>query len=99
MRSIAESSSSEKYRILNDHISSYFSKGILFVEGESELELFGNEYLQLIFPILEKIDVLKAMTDEKIFKNIDPGHIHTWVPCLYLFDLDKVLKYEKIKIN
>lgn len=97
MRSIAESSSSEKYRILNDHISSYFSKGILFVEGESELELFGNEYLQLIFPILEKIDVLKAMTDEKIFKNIDPGHIHTWVPCLYLFDLDKVLKYEKNK--
>ncbi len=95
MKSISNAMPSEKFRILDEHINSYFSKGILFVEGESELELFLNEYLQILFPILRKIDVFKAMTDNKILRNIDPNVINGWSPCLYLIDLDKVLKYDR----
>ena len=95
MKSISDAKPSEKFRILDEHINSYFSKGILFVEGESELELFSNDYLQILFPFLSQIDVFKAMTDNKMLKQIDPNIINSWAPCLYLIDLDKALKYDK----
>lgn len=95
MKSISNAKPSEKFRILDEHINSYFSKGILFVEGESELELFLNEYLQILFPVLRKIDIFKAMTDDKILRNIDPNVINSWAPCLYLIDMDKVLKHDR----
>ena len=49
MKQFTQYSPDSKYRVYDDHINAYFSKGILFVEGETELELFANPYLQILF--------------------------------------------------
>ena len=40
MKKFSQYSPSSKYRVSDDHVNSYFSRGILFVEGATELELF-----------------------------------------------------------
>ena len=85
-----------KYRVMDDHINSYFSKAILFVEGESELELFSNEYLLALFPKLRFIDVFKGMSDELVLNVMNPNKNKSSIPFLCLVDLDKIIEYDTI---
>lgn len=76
--------------IFNDNESRlFFSDFILFVEGETELELFGNLLLKKHFPILSKIDVFK--TNEVILKAINPSRANVSIPYLILYDADKMV--------
>ena len=83
-----------KYRVSDDHINSYFSKAILFVEGETELELFSNPYLKDLFPKLRKVDVFKAMSDKPILKIMNPKSLNSQIPYLCLIDADKAIMYD-----
>ena len=94
MKQFTQYSPDSKYRVYDDHINAYFSKGILFVEGETELELFANPYLQILFPQLKEIDVFKAMTDELVLDVMTPRKNHSRIPYLYLIDMDKVFEYD-----
>lgn len=67
----------------------FFSNFILFVEGETELELFGNLSLKRIFPVLSKIDVYK--TNEVMLKAIKPSNSNVLIPYLVLYDADKMI--------
>lgn len=48
MKKFSQYSPSSKYRVSDDHVNSYFSRGILFVEGATELELFSNPYIRIL---------------------------------------------------
>ena len=93
MKRFQQYSPSSKYRVLDDHINSYFSKGILFVEGETELELFSNPYLHILFPFLKTIDVFQAMSQEPILNIMNPRKTKSNVPYICLIDADKTFKY------
>ena len=80
MKKFPQYSPSSKYRVSDDHINSYFSRGILFVEGETELELFSNPYIKILFPKLKEIDVFKAMSDEPILNIMNPKLVNTHTP-------------------
>ncbi|ELQ2464415.1 retron Eco8 family effector endonuclease [Vibrio vulnificus] len=67
----------------------FFSNFILFVEGETELELFGNLSLRRLFPVLSKIDVYK--TNEVMLKAIKPSNSNVMIPYLVLYDADKMI--------
>ncbi|MDB1123399.1 retron Eco8 family effector endonuclease [Vibrio algarum] len=67
----------------------FFSNFILFVEGETELELFGNLNLRRLFPKLNKIDVYK--TNEVMLKAINPSNSNVSIPYLVLYDADKMI--------
>lgn len=41
-------------RVTDDHVNSYFSRSILFVEGESELELFSNRIFRELLGFFTK---------------------------------------------
>ena len=97
MKKFPQYSPVSKYRVTDDHINSYFSRAILFVEGESELELFSNPYLQKLFPVLANVDVFKAMTDSPILKIMTPKLLQTHTPYLCLIDMDKALQYNSKK--
>lgn len=94
MRKYLQYSPDSKYRVLDDHINSYFSKAILFVEGETELELFSNPYLQLIFPQLKKYDVYQAMSQSPILNIMHPNKVHTSIPYICLIDADKAIDFD-----
>lgn len=81
-------------RVTDDHVNSYFSRAILFVEGETELELFSNTYLHILFPKLHKIDVYKALSDKPVLNIMHPRKTHVSVPYLCLIDMDKAVGYD-----
>lgn len=97
MKRFPQYSPSSTYKVFDDHINSYFSRFNLFVEGETELELFSNPYLRNLFPILKKIDVFKASSDNVTLNIMDPKLLKNQIPYLCLIDLDKILIYDQDK--
>lgn len=93
MKKYTQYSPESKYRVLDDHINSYFSRAILFVEGETELEFFANPYLQILFPQLKKIDIYKAMTDKPILNIMLPAQNKAETPYICLIDADKAINF------
>ncbi len=93
MRKYTQYSPASKYRVLDDHINSYFSKAILFVEGETELELFSNPYLHFLFPQIKKYDVYKAMSETPILNIMHPNKSHSEIPYVCLIDADKAIDF------
>lgn len=95
MKKFLQYSPSSKYRVLDDHINSYFSRAILFVEGETELELFANPYLRILFPALKMVDVFKALSDKPILNIMNPSLTNIQTPYLCLIDMDKAINYNR----
>jgi len=95
MKRFIQYSPESKYRVTDDHINSYFSRAILFVEGETELELFANPYLRALFPKLKYIDVFQAMSQTPILNIMNPRLSRTGIPFICLIDMDKAIGYDK----
>lgn len=70
----------------------YFSDFILFVEGETELEIFGNMNLVDKFDFLSKVDVYK--TNEVMLRSINPKASKAPIPYLNIYDADKMVSYD-----
>lgn len=90
-------------RFTDNEARLFFSNFILFVEGETELELFGHKKLSQYFPLLKKIDIYQTVDLTKI-KNINPSYSKINIPYFILYDLDKFIKisdknYEIINDN
>lgn len=73
----------------------FFSRFILFVEGETELEIFGNQKLKQYFPVLKKIDVYKSSSNV-LGTNLNPSFNNSSIPYLYLFDADKIYNFKRV---
>lgn len=97
MKKFSQYSPASKYRVSDDHVNSYFSRGILFVEGATELELFSNPYIRILFPKLKKVDVFEAMSDKPILNIMNPKLTNTQTPYICLIDIDKAIGYDKNK--
>lgn len=68
----------------------FFSDFILFVEGESELEVFGNMRMSNHFPHLKNIDIYKCSSNV-IGERVNPSYSNSAIPFLFLFDADKAI--------
>lgn len=95
MKKFPQYTPASKYRVVDDHINSYFSKAVFFVEGESELELFSNPYLRMLFPKLKKIDIFKAISEKPVLDIMNPKLSNSQIPYLCLVDIDKVISYDQ----
>ena len=71
----------------------FFSDFILFVEGETELEVFGNMRMASHFSHLKNVDVYKC-SNNKIGERINPSYSNSAIPYLFLFDADKAIEFE-----
>ncbi|PIQ23445.1 hypothetical protein COW36_09345 [bacterium (Candidatus Blackallbacteria) CG17_big_fil_post_rev_8_21_14_2_50_48_46] len=86
--------SSKFLNIFSDNESRlFFSNFVLFVEGETEIELFGNQLLSKKFPILKKIDIFSC-SDNVIIGSLKDTLSELNIPYLVVFDLDKVLNFD-----
>lgn len=79
--------------------SFYFSRGILFVEGATELELFTNDYIRELFPVLKEIEVFPYDSDNVKLRLIHPKERNTTIPHLLVLDLDKIILYKEGKLQ
>ncbi|OPG94390.1 hypothetical protein B2I21_30850 [Chryseobacterium mucoviscidosis] len=94
----------KKYKLLSDNEASlFFSELCLFVEGDTELEIFKNEYIRILFPKLHKIDIYSFDGKDDKLKLVNPNDRKSKVKYLVLIDMDKVLSYvpkhKKFKIS
>ena len=76
----------------------FFSNFILFVEGETELEIFSNKKLLDKFPKLKQIDVYKSSSNV-LGSYINPSYSNTSIPYLFLFDADKIYSFKRDNTN
>lgn len=97
MKKFPQYSPPSKYRVTDEHINSYFSRAVLFVEGETELELFSNPYLKLLFPELKKVDVFEAISQKPLLNIMNPSLARSQIPYLCLIDADKAIEYNQAK--
>lgn len=97
MKRFPQYSPTSKYRVADDHINAYFSRVNLFVEGETELELFSNPYLRILFPKLKKIDVFKAVSEKPVLNIMNPQLSNSQIPYLCLIDIDKAISFDKTR--
>ncbi|UZJ44771.1 retron Eco8 family effector endonuclease [Marinimicrobium sp. C6131] len=70
----------------------FFSKFILFVEGETEIEIFSNLMLKKVFPFCANIDVYKF--NSVTLGALNPSYSSASVPFLVLYDLDKIFSFD-----
>lgn len=80
--------------ITDQEASYYFSKGIVFLEGVTEIELFKNKNITNLFPDLEKLDLYSFDGNAVKIKNVHPLQKNIGIPYLLVTDLDKILTYE-----
>jgi len=76
----------------------YFSDYILFVEGQTELEAFGNLALKTRFNHLNKVDVYSTSSNTDS-ESINPGSTDASIKYLFLFDADKAYCFQDIDKN
>lgn len=91
VRSLAKEDARERAVITEAYTNSCFSKMVLNVEGETELELFRNKYLKLVFPRLKEVEIVSGMSNHVIYNLTAPGKRNYQVPGFAVMDMDKVL--------
>ena len=93
----SEQEQREKYFMTEHHANAFFAKLLLLVEGETELELFQNSYLRILFPILKEVEIIKGMSDKVVYRIVDTTTRHYNVPMVALLDMDKILEWNEQK--
>ncbi|WNS43890.1 retron Eco8 family effector endonuclease [Paenibacillus sp. MMS20-IR301] len=84
----------KKYKLLSDNEANlFFSEICLFVEGETELEIFRNGYLRTLFPKLHRVDIYSFDGKEDKLKLVNPNDRKSKIKYLVLIDMDKILNY------
>lgn len=73
---------------------SYFSDVIVFVEGQTEIQLLKNKNLISLFPCLRKVTIYNTKSTDSVTKLIIPRYSNTTVPYVNILDMDKILIYD-----
>ena len=81
----------------------FFSDFILFVEGQTELEAFGNVKLRRQFEYLDNVDIYQNSSNTSN-ESINPSSTNAAIPYLFLFDADKAysvtyLSTDEVKVD
>lgn len=85
----------EKYLLGENEAGAYFANGIVFVEGQTEIQLLKNKRLAKLFPELKKITVYNTKSNNSATRLMMPKSEHPAIPYLILVDMDKILCFNK----
>lgn len=90
-------SNTDKYLMRDNEAESYFANAILFVEGQTEIQLFKDKNIVRLFPQLRKLTIYNTHSNDNATELIIPKYNNPTVPFLVLLDMDKILSYSKEK--
>lgn len=85
----------DKYWVTDNEALSYFANGIVFVEGQTEIQVIQNKYLAKLYPELKKITVYNTNSNDSATKIIIPKSTNSAIPYRVIVDMDKILVYNK----
>ncbi|WCR29480.1 retron Eco8 family effector endonuclease [Paenibacillus thiaminolyticus] len=88
----------KKHKLISDNEANlFFSEVCLFVEGDTELEVFRNSNLRVLYPKLNNIDIYAFEGKEDKLKLVNPNDRKTKINYLVMIDMDKILNYSPKK--
>jgi len=84
--------------LMNDaEAESYFSDTIVFVEGQTEIQLLKNRNLNTLFPYLKRITIYNTKSTDTVTNLILPQQANMTVPYINILDMDKILTFNTEK--
>lgn len=88
----------KKHKLISDNEANlFFSEVCVFVEGDTELEVFRNNNLRILYSKLNKIDIYAFEGKEDKLKLVNPNDRKTKINYLVIIDMDKILNYSPKK--
>jgi AAA15 family ATPase/GTPase len=84
----------EIYKITDQEAGYFFSKGIVFVEGDTEIELFNNMNIRNMFPFLNLVDFYSFDGNNIKLSIVHPKRKNINIPYLIVTDMDKIFKVD-----
>lgn len=87
----------EKYLMRDNEAESYFADALVFVEGQTEIQLLKNKNIVNLFPKLKKVTIYNTTSNDSTTQLILPQYNNPTIPFLVLLDMDKILDYSKSK--
>jgi len=75
--------------------SFYFARRLLFVEGDTELELFNNKQMNKLFPKLAGVEIVSLGNNEVTLEIINPTNRKLEIPYLIITDADKIIEFKE----
>lgn len=88
-----------KHIITPKETACYFSDYLLFVEGETEHQVFQNKKLRTLFPFLKKIHIYPYGSNNQLIKYVCPLYINIGIPYITILDIDKIIKFQATNEN
>jgi hypothetical protein len=83
----------DRFLISNKETECYFSNGILFVEGTSEMQVFQYPRLRELYKFIRYVKFFSYDSNDASLKLIHPNNNKYNVSFTVLIDMDKILKY------
>lgn len=78
----------------------YFVDNIVYVEGETEIQLFNHSKILQLFEKLKKVHFYSFDSNEQRLKSVHSEYLNLGIPYKILLDMDKILQYNnKEKFN
>lgn len=77
----------------------YFSDYLVYVEGETELQIFNNIHIRSLFPKLSKIHFYSFDSNNSRFKNAYSNSLNLGIEYKIILDIDKIVQYNNTKFK
>lgn len=69
----------------------YFTDYIVYVEGETEIQLFHDPYLRMLFHKLNRVHFYQGCADLQKLHNVHSKELNLGIPYRIMLDMDKIL--------
>lgn len=87
-----------KHKVTVRETECYFYDSLVYVEGETEIQLFNHPKLFELFPKLRRVHFYSSDSNDEMIKAIHPEYLNLGIPYKIIVDMDKIIKYNP-KIN
>ena len=81
------------HRITIKETECYFYDYLVYIEGETEVELFENKYIRSIFKKIEQIHFYSFDSNDERLKAVNSKNINLGVKYKLIVDSDKIISY------
>ncbi len=84
-----------KHKVTIRETECFFSDYLVYVEGETELQLFCHPKIRELFEKINSVHFYSFDSNDSRLKNVHSNYLNLGVPYKLIVDMDKILQYNK----
>lgn len=86
-----------KHKVTIRETECYFCDSLVYVEGETEIQLFNHPKLFELFPKLRRVHFYSFDSNDERLRTVHSEYLNVGIPYKLIVDMDKILQYNKKK--